>query len=218
MDKRPLLVDLFCGAGGAAAGYYRAGFDIIGVDIEPQPNYPYAFVQADALDPPLDWQRVAAVHASPPCQHFTAYGRAVDGLEDRYEDLLEPTRNLLGALDRPYVIENVAGAPLLAPIQLCGSSFGLDVRRHRLFESNVAFLAPPCHHAVWNVRRWPPASNRSNRRFTCEIGVYRIPLKEQKAAMGIDWPLTLRELSESIPPAYTEFIGEQLLAELELNG
>lgn len=209
---RPRLLDLFCCAGGAATGYHRAGFDVVGVDIEPQPDYPFEFHQADALTFPLDG--FDAIHASPPCQSFTAYRRRGAGVGDGYPDLIAPMRRRLEQTGVPYVIENVAGAPLNNAIMLCGSSFGLDVRRHRYFESNVALFALPCDHA-WQTPRFPPATNRTNLRCTVEVGVWRIPLETQRAAMGIDW-MTLHELSEAIPPAYTEFIGAQLLRHLAL--
>ncbi len=213
---RPLLLDLFCGAGGAAVGYHRAGFDVIGIDIEPQPNYPFVFVQGDALKVLADgWlDGYVAIHASPPCQAFTAYRRRGNGVGDSYPDLITPVREILADTGLPYVIENVVGAPLNDPIQLCGSMFGLDVRRHRLFESNLPLTAPRCNHKVWTERKYPGATNRPNGRFTAEIGVYRIPLADQKAAMGVDWPVTLPELSQAIPPAYTEWIGTQLLEHL----
>ena len=202
------LLDLCCGAGGAAMGYHRAGFEVVGVDIKPQPNYPFGFHQADAVDFPLDG--FDAVHASPPCQSYTAYRRRGAGVGDGYPQLIAPIRDKLRASGLPYVIENVPGAPLDGPITLCGSSFGLDVRRHRLFESNIALTAPPCDHG-WQTPRFPPATNRTNLRRTVEVGVWRIPLDVQRAAMGIDW-MELRELTEAIPPAYTELIGAQLMA------
>lgn len=212
---RPLLIDLFCGAGGAAAGYHRAGFDIIGIDSAPQPHYPFPFIQADALNPPLDLRRAAAIHASPPCQFGTAYRRR-RGVAEGAVNLIPATRALLEATGRPYVIENVDTAPIHPhmhnPIRLCGSSFGLDVRRHRLFDSSVLLLAPECDHS-WQTPRFPPATNRTNRRCTVEVGVYRIPLATQRQAMGIDW-MPLGELSQAIPPAYTEHIGHQLIAAL----
>jgi DNA (cytosine-5)-methyltransferase 1 len=208
---RPRLLDLFCCAGGAAMGYHRAGFDVVGVDINPQPNYPFEFHQGDALTFPLDGF-VEAVHASPPCQSFTAYKRRGGGVGDGYENLIPRTREMLRASGLPYVIENVPGAPLENPIQLCGSSFGLDVRRHRWFESNVPLMAPPCAHGT-QTPRFTPASNRDNLRKTVEVGVWRIPLSVQREAMGIDW-MTLEELSEAIPPAYTGCIGGQLLERL----
>lgn len=182
---RPRLLDLFCGAGGAAVGYHRAGFDVI--------------------------------HASPPCQHFTAYGRVVKDIKERYEDLLAPTRDLLDETGLPYIIENVEWAPLRNPVTLCGSMFDLDVKRHRLFETNWGLQDHPwpCRHKIWS-RRFKGASNRKPiSRFTIEVGAWDEPLERQKAAMGVDWTITVRELSEAIPPAYTEFIGRQLLNYLE---
>jgi DNA (cytosine-5)-methyltransferase 1 len=191
-------------------GYAKAGFTVVGVDIKPQPRYPFTFIQADALD--FDVTGFDAVHASPPCQAFTAYRRRPNHVGE-YPDLIWPTRQKLIASGVPYVIENIPKAPLLNPIQLCGSSFGLDVRRHRLFESNVPMLGPPCDHG-WQTPRFPQATNRKNLRSTVEVGVYRIPLAVQQKAMGIDW-MRLDELSEAIPPAYAEHIGEQLLAAVE---
>ena len=216
---KPRLLDLFCGAGGATRGYQQAGFEVVGVDISPQPNYcGDAFVQADALDvaewvddrPEQVFWTFDAIHASPPCQSFTAYRRKGNGVGDGYPNLIPRVRELLSESGLPYVIENVPGAPLENPVQLCGSSFGLDVRRHRLFESNVPMLPPPCDHG-WQTPRFTPASNRTNLRRTVEIGVWRIPLEVQQRAMGIDW-MTLPELSEALPPAYTEWLGGQLLA------
>jgi len=188
-------------------GYYRAGFDVVGVDIVPQPNYPFEFHQADALDWALDGYD--AIHASPPCQAFTAYKRRPNHVPD-YPNLIALVRVLISATGLPYVIENIPGAKaeLIDPIQLCGSSFGLDVRRHRLFESNVAVLAPPCDHG-WQTPRFPQATNRQNLRSTVEVGVYRIPLAVQQKAMDIDW-MRLDELSEAVPPAYTEWLGAWL--------
>jgi len=188
-------------------GYHQAGFDVVGVDIEPQPDYPFEFHRADALDYPLDGG-YAAIHASPPCQAFTAYKRRPNHVLP-CPDLIWLARKRLIGTGLPYVIENIPKAPLLNPIQLCGSSFRLDVRRHRLFESNVPMLAPPCDHS-WQTPRFPQATNRKNLRSTVEVGVYRIPLVVQQKAMGIDW-MKLDELSEAIPPAYTEWIGERLM-------
>ena len=219
------LLDLFCGAGGAAMGYHRAGFEVIGVDHRPQPNYPFRFIQDDALDH-LDellsyvqdgddihaW--ADAIHASPPCQKWTAYARRPNHVRE-YPDLIEPIRETLKVLGLPYIIENIEGAPLVAPVKLCGSSFGLDVRRHRFFESSVLLSAPPCNHAA-QTPRFPQATNRTNLRSTVEVGVWRIPLDVQHKAMGIDW-MTLPELSEAVPPAYTEHLGRQLLSWIEKN-
>jgi DNA (cytosine-5)-methyltransferase 1 len=211
---RPRLLDLGCGAGGATKGYQRAGFHVTGVDINPQANHSGdAFVQADMLD--FDLDGFDLIHASPPCQRWTAYGRRTGVRNEQWPDLIGPIRERLRAWGGPYVIENVPGAPLESPVQLCGSSFGLDVRRHRLFESNVALLAPPCAHHL-QTPRFPPASNRTNLRSTVEVGVYRIPLDVQRKAMGIGW-MTLPELSQAIPPSYTEFLGRQLINTLSLE-
>ena len=205
--RRPRLLDLFCGAGGASMGYHRAGFEVVGVDINPQRHYPFEFVQADALD--FDVTGFDAIHASPPCQAFTAYKRRPNHVGE-YPNLIADVRDRLTAAGVPFVIENIPGArsELRNPVQLCGSSFGLDVRRHRLFESNVPMLAPPCDHS-WQTPRFPQATNRKNLRRTVEVGVYRIPLAVQQRAMEIDW-MRLDELSEAIPPAYTEWIGAAL--------
>lgn len=208
---KPRLLDLFCGAGGAGMGYHRSGFDVVGVDIDPQPNYPFTFHQADAMDENL-WFEFDAIHASPPCQAFTAYKRRGDGVGDGYPNLIPELRAALKATELPYVIENVPGAPLENPVQLCGSAFGLGVRRHRLFETNWALMVPPCAHGLQRGD-YPQATNRTNRRKTCEVGVWRIPLAVQQAAMGIDW-MTLAELTEAVPPAFTEHIGRQLLGAL----
>jgi DNA (cytosine-5)-methyltransferase 1 len=206
------ILDLFCGAGGAAMGYHRAFPDaeIVGVDINPQPRYPFTFVQADAMTYPLDG--FDFIHASPPCQAYTAYRRKGHGVGDGYPDLIAATRKRLQAAGVPYVIENVPGAPLLHSHQLCGSSFGLDVRRHRLFECSFPLFVPRCRHD-WQTPRFAPATNRTNLRSTVEVGVWRIPLHVQQAAMGIDW-MTLTELAEAIPPAYAEHIGHALAAHL----
>ena len=215
---RPRLLDLFCGAGGAAMGYHRAGFEVVGVDINPQPHYPFEFHQDDALAVLGSiGDQYDAIHASPPCQAFTAYRRKGHGVGDGYPDLIGQTREVLAATHLPYVIENVPGAPLTAPVQICGSSFGLDIRRHRIFESNVAIMSLGCDHG-WQTPRFPPATNRTNPRSTVEIGVWRIPIEDQKRAMGVDWNMTLPELSQAIPPAYTEWIGRQLLQVIARRG
>lgn len=196
-------------------GYRRAFPDaeIVGVDIAPQRHYPFEFWHADALRVPLHWG-FDLVHASPPCQHFTIYRNNVKDIKDRYEDLIAPTRAMLAASGAPYVIENVPGAPLVNPITLCGSMFGLDVRRHRLFETSFPMMSPPCNHGVWTERKYKGSSNRG-KRFTIEVGAWNEKLELQKQCMGVDWPITLRELSEAIPPAYTQYVGEQFAASLQ---
>ena len=210
---RPLLLDLFCGAGGAAMGYYRAGFDVIGVDNQSQPHYPFTFIQADATDPPLRLTRFDAVHASPPCQRFSQMSKCRPGLADKYPNLLLQTRALLQTLNTPWIIENVPGAPLHNPIQICGSGLGMPLQRHRLFESNFALWSIPCAHGQnnWNPE-YKHATGRKRRRVPV-IGEWRISQQLQNEAMGIDW-MTLKELSEAIPPAYTEHLGHQLIAQL----
>lgn len=202
------LLDLCSGAGGAAMGYHRAGWTVVGVDLRPQPNYPFEHHVGDALTWPTEG--FDAVHGSPPCQSFTAYRRKGNGVGDGYPDLIPAMRAKLDASGLPYVIENVPGAPLLDPVCLCGSSFALDVRRHRLFETNWSLVGLPCDHG-WQTPRFPPATNRTNLRRTVEVGVWRIPIAVQRKAMDIDW-MELTELSEAIPPAYTEHVGRQLLA------
>ena len=203
------LADLCCGAGGAGEGFSRAGFEVVGFDIAPQPNYPFEFVQGDALE--VDLTGFDAVHVSAPCQSFTAYRRKGHGVGDGYPNLIPAFREKLRDSGLPYSIENVPGSPLENPVQICGTGLGLDVQRHRLFESNVPMMGVPCSHGR-NAARYPAATNRgANTRRTVEVGVWRIPLEVQQRAMGIDW-MTLEELSESIPPAYTEHIGAYLMA------
>ena len=208
---RPRLLDLFCCAGGAATGYHNAGFEVVGVDIEDQPDYPFEFHRADALEFPLDG--FDAIHASPPCQGYST--KTMD--KDRHPKLIAPIRERLARAGVPYVIENVDGAKheLRNPFRLCGSSFGLRVRRHRWFESNVMVLAPPCDHA------WQDADKRFDlydhgRWF--KSGVVHVfgtgggkGAEHWAEAMGIDWT-DRAHMAEAIPPAYTEFIGRQLMA------
>lgn len=207
---RPVLLDLFCGAGGASKGYVEAGFDVVGIDNSPQPHYPYRFIQMDALDglSLVYGARFDAIHASPPCQKFSAYRRKDSGIGSDAPDLITETRRLLQLTGLPYIIENIPNSPLLDPVQLCGSSFGLDIRRHRWFESNITLTAPACDHS-WQTPRFPPAGNRTNLRRTVEIGVWRIPVSVQRKAMGIDW-MSKGELSQAVPPAYTRHLGEQI--------
>jgi DNA (cytosine-5)-methyltransferase 1 len=227
---RPRLLDLFCGAGGAAVGYHRAGFDVIGVDINPQPRYPFEFVQADAMTYQLDG--FDAIHASPPCQ---AYSITKHSHGKRHPELLEPTIARLRGWGGPWVVENVVGAPMPNPVELCGASFGLTaddidgaalvLRRHRLFSSNLVILGLPCMCAhyrragirVGGVYGGGP-SNRaiSNRPIGTFRGGYTPTHPVRGRLMGIDW-MAQKELCEAIPPAYTEHIGRQLLAHLEVS-
>lgn len=213
------LLDLFCGAGGCSRGYADAGFEVVGVDIVRQRNYPFDFWHWDALAPALHYAmkrkglRFDAIHASPPCQFATAYRRR-PGVAEEAVNLIPQTRELLQRTGLPYVIENVPTARehLINPVRLCGSSFGLDVQRHRLFECSFPILVPPCDHS-WQTPRFPPATNRKNLRRTVEVGSWRCA-HLSPAAMGIDW-MSNEEISQAIPPAYTRHIGSQLLAHLE---
>jgi DNA (cytosine-5)-methyltransferase 1 len=197
-------LDLFCCAGGASAGLAAAGFEVHGVDCEPQPDYPFHFVQADARA--VDLSSYDFIWASPPCQGFTAYKRRKNHVRPR-ENLIPEVRAMLRKARKPYVIENVVGAPLLSPYLLCGSMFGLDVQRHRIFETSFPIRELTCNHKIWTPR-FKPATNRTNLRKTVEVGVWRIPLAVQQQAMGIDW-MPLAKLSQAIPPAYAEYLARE---------
>ena len=215
--SRPLLLDLFCGAGGAAVGYHRAGFDVVGVDIKPQSHYPFRFVQANALAPAVTWEAFDAVHASPPCQHYSALAGMHPTRE--YPALIEPVRQMLTFWGKPFVIENVEHAPLQRAsdlfgshgVMLCGSAFGLgargrQLRRHRLFESNRPLYQPPCQHQGEAIGVYGHGGHTGKHRMAYA--------DEAREALGIEW-MSRDEMTQAIPPAYTQFIGEQLLAILE---
>ena len=218
MNSKPRLLDLFCCAGGGAVGYARAGFEVVGVDINPQPRYPFQFIQGDALD--LDrgfLESFDAVHASPPCQSYSDLAKR-NGNAHMWPRLVEPVRELLMSLDVPYVIENVEGAPLLDPTILCGTMFpGLRVLRHRLFESNLALVAPPHpkHPLVYtrDKRKAHYGKLDQNVAFVSVNGGGNCSIANARSAMGIDW-MNKGELNESIPPAYTEYLGKQVFAHL----
>ncbi len=207
------LLDLYCCAGGAGMGYHRAGFDVVGVDIEPHANNPHEFHQGDALDYLAEHgHEFDAIHASPPCQAYTPLGALHP--HKKYPDLVAATRAALEGLGKPYVIENVMAAPLdkSRSIVLCGGMFGLRTYRHRRFESNV-FLMPPHHprHVIKTATKqrremWEQGWHVS---ITGDVGTYLGP-----EAMGIDW-MSGDELSQAIPPAYTEHIGAQLMAHIQ---
>jgi DNA (cytosine-5)-methyltransferase 1 len=228
-DSRPVIVDLCCKAGGATKGYQRAGFYVIGVDIEPQPNYlGDLFILADAVEflkrmiagGTMEWVGPGIIdgyHASPPCPRYSTV--TPKDARGKHPDLIAGMRGLLQATGRPYLIENVVGSPLVGPAQLCGSSFGLDIRRHRLFEANFPISAPPCNH-VWQTKRFRSLDSRivAKGGLASVVGVHGLTQYEgefdlRKSAMGIDW-MSRAELSQAIPPAYTEWIGRQLFAYL----
>jgi DNA (cytosine-5)-methyltransferase 1 len=200
------LLDLYCGEGGAAMGYYRAGFTkVVGVDIKPQPRYPFGFVQADAVSMcQCLAEHFDVIHASPPCQHYSRMTKKK--YRRNHKDLIAATRAVLQASGKPYVIENVPGARrhLISPLLLCGTMFGLPLWRHRLFEI-APRIAPPiaaCDHRARPV----PVSNSSVQKIATKA--------EASAAMQIDWMSRLG-LGEAIPPAYTEYIAGELILQLK---
>lgn len=212
---RPRLLDLFCCAGGAGVGYRNAGFDVIGVDLSPQPNYPFEFIQADALKlDPAFLKAFDAIHASPPCQSYSDLAKR-NGNADEWPRLVEPVREMLVASGRPYIIENVEGAPLLNAVVLCGTMFPkLRVLRHRLFEANFPIVTPPHqkHPKVHTFDRRKSHFGKTNEwtDFVQVTGGGNCTLAAAREAMGIGW-MTKGEINEAIPPAYTELIGTQLL-------
>lgn len=218
---RPKLLDLFCGAGGASMGYHRAGFDVFGVDIEPMYQYPLDdIIQDDAFAVLADREFIGsfdAIHASPVCKRWTVANR-VHGSAGRHPDQIAPLRQLLQGVGLPYVIENVVGSPLRPDLVLCGSMFGLGfggriLKRHRLFESNVSLDPLP------DECRGRPAvgvygTGGGWTRVAHGGGGVKVSGRDAADALGIDWTTDQRVLSQAIPPAYTEFIGGQLLDHL----
>lgn len=211
--SRPRLLDLFCCAGGAGMGYHRAGFDVVGVDIDPQPRYPFEFHRADALKFLMEHhEEFDAFHASPPCQAFT---RAQKIQGNQHPDYVTAIRSAFRLIGKPWVIENVPGAPLDDPAELCGGMFGIATYRHRLFET-------------WPHRlgHWRPPAHPEHKARTAKMGRAPQPgefmhvvgnfsgVQAGREAMGIDWMIR-DELREAIPPVYTEFIGGKLLEAME---
>lgn len=212
--SKPKLLDLFCGAGGCAKGYHDAGFEVIGVDLNPQPRFPYEFHQADALEylDTADLSQFAVIHASPPCQHYTLMLNNNQSRKDDHPDLIDIIRDRLLASGKPYIIENVVGSPVRNPIMLCGAMFGLRVYRHRLFESNIYLYQP--QHPRHKLKAAHAGTTPKKDEFYCPIGHFA-DMKGSKLAMGIDWEVTKPELAQAIPPAYTRYIGQQLLAYID---
>jgi DNA (cytosine-5)-methyltransferase 1 len=225
--SRPLLLDLFAGAGGCGIGYSRAGFDVIGVDIEPHPDNPNPLLVEDALEflaksSPSYLAKFDVIHASPPCQARTTMSnrwRGQGGAADQHVNLIPEVREALLQWGGPYVIENVPGArrDLRHPITLHGGMFGLRVHRPRLFESNVPLMAYTAPPPVDPVGVYGKAAD-GRRLFTRADGTEQraaASLKEAQTAMQIDWMTDFRDLAEAVPPSYTEFLGGQLLDALE---
>lgn len=201
------LLDLFCGAGGAGMGYHRAGFEVVGVDIEPQPHYPFSFVQADALEyVAKHGKEFDVIHASPPCQGYSRL-RHLPWLKDRkYPMLIPATRKALQETGKVWIIENVTDSPLNGAL-LCGAALGLPIIRHRRFESSVLLLFPSCpgHPVLCS------GSAVMGKKYKGSKGITGIlPGNDPMEALDIDW-MTSAEMRQAIPPAYTEFIGQQLM-------
>lgn len=228
-SRKPRLLDLFCCAGGAAKGYADAGFEVVGVDIDPQPNYPYEFHQADAIEfVKAHGHEFDAIHASCPCQTFS---RTKTLHSNEHPDLIKPTRDALVASGKPWVIENVVGAPLIDPIKLSGQHFNmtapdvdgvpLKLVRHRLFESNILLRVPDSFHANRHIQTasiygagggWTPRHRDNPDRR----GGYIPHTDVIKKLLGIDW-MTKHEMSQSIPPVFTEWVGRQIIDHIEEN-
>ena len=205
------LLDLFCGVGGASVVYARAGFEVHGVDLKHGKRYPYTYTRADVLDVLQDHkfiQQFDVIHASPPCQthSITQHLRNAQGKTTSKIDLIPETRAALIAADKPYIIENVPGSPLINPIQLCGSSFGLKVRRHRLFESNMPLEGSVCNH---KLQGRPVGVYGSLNDEIPKGGKTAVTIDQAREAMGMPWAIWT-ELVEAIPPAFTEYLGGQI--------
>lgn len=200
-------LDLFCGAGGASMGLHQAGYQVIGIDVKPQKNYPFTFIRGDALSPPVDISEFDLIWASPPCQAYSLSRN--NGCHKNAPDLLPETRALLKATGKPWIIENVIGAPMPSGIMLCGASFGLgasgfDLPRHRLFEASFPFLAPPCQHVIGKTFGvYGHGTNSWHRNILGR----NISKSECEEAMEIDW-MTRIELTQAVPPAYGKFMGQ----------
>ena len=205
------LLDLYCGVGGASAGYAAAGFEVTGIDVKHGKRYPYTYIKGDVLQYLKDFdflQSFDVIHASPPCQthSITQHLRNAQGKTTSKVDLIPQTRAALIASGKPYIIENVPGSPLVNPIQLCGSAFNLKVRRHRLFESNMSLKGSICNH---KAQGRPVGVYGSLKDEIPKGGKTAISIDEAREAMGISWAIWT-ELVEAIPPAYTKYLGLQI--------
>lgn len=203
--KRFKILDLFCGGGGASAGYFRAGFDVVGIDISPQPEYPFRFLHRNALL--CDYEFLSsfdAIHASPPCQAYSTAGNAARANGKQYPDLFHQTKAMLIASGLPYIIENVLGSPAKG-VRLMGHMFGLGVIRERIFESNIPLTVPFSRSFEGSIDAGDFVTVAGNSKRA----------KEWNNAMGINWITDKDQLKESIPPDYTEFLGRQLIDHLK---
>lgn len=204
-------LDLFCGAGGASMGLYLSGFEVVGVDINPQPNYPFEFIQCDALK--IKLKGFDFIWASPPCQAHTSMKTMPDAR--KHTDFIPAIRRRLRRSGLPYVIENVVGAPLINPIRLCGTAFNLgigsaELRRHRIFECSFPVEGLPCHHKrSRTIGIYGEGCRDSRRKYDKTIPEFGV--KHGRKAMGIEW-MTIAELCEAIPPAYSNYLANQWLA------
>lgn len=219
---KPRLLDLFSCAGGAGMGYHLAGFEVLGVDIDPQPNYPFEHWVGDALEYlAAKGHQYDVIHASPPCQGYLNLGAVNRALGRTYDhpDLIAATRELLIASGKPYVIENVADAKpqLIDPVRICGTGLGRPIRRHRLFESNVPLEGIACDHGRYiEPRYWTGWRPNGEHRLSTVVQVYGNAggREHWPAALGVDW-MTAKEMTECVPPSYTEHLGQQLMAHLD---
>lgn len=217
---RPRLLDVFCGAGGCSVGYDRAGFDVVGVDIEPHADYPFRFVHADALDVLADrafLDGFDVVHASPPCPRYSVV--TPDDRRDAHPDLVAPVLDALRSWGGEWVVENVPGAPLPGATLLCGQAMGLrNVKRHRLFLASVLLLSPGCActgEPVYGVHGDHGESDRERLRTAARgrTGKAR-DVEHARALLGAPWVTSWDDLTDLIPPAYAEYVGSQMLAAL----
>jgi DNA (cytosine-5)-methyltransferase 1 len=223
--SKPRLLDLFCGGGGAGMGYYRAGFEVVGVDNRPMPRYPFEFHQGDALEYLAEHgHEFDAIHASPPCQGYSSGVRSrssrwsLTGGKDEPK-LIADTLALLDRVGKPYVIENVSGAKgaMNASIVLCGLMFGLPIRRHRLFETSFLVFSPEHPHCRGTASKYAELHGWDHRDMTVTGKGRRAGTVDRwSEIMGINWMIP-RELAEAIPPVYTEYIGRQLKAYLAVT-
>jgi hypothetical protein len=205
----PLILDAFCGAGGAAWGYWLAGYNVVGVDINPQPNYPFPFIQGDAVEFIREHgQEFDFIHASPPCQAYTWSARRWNKV---HPDLVAPTRDALKSTGRQYIIENVIGAPVKNALTLCGTMFGLGVIRHRLFETNppIYFAPATCAHtgSVGAGDYVTVAGHGGD-------GISRLDVWQKSMQI---WWMSKQEMTQSIPPAFTEWLGLQMMAQMVMD-